>query len=293
MNMFNFLDTLVKGSVYFLIDLLYSTGTLIAHPLSGSARLYRRDQNRSPAQISSTSFLAVTLILIGAVFAGDVGVERAAAANETATGLAAWLTTGTPPKGFGPILAGSVLAVALIVVMLRAIARLRGLKRRRCERFQAVMEYQLGLLFLAMALLYLWDMMMTEETKGGLPDLLILPLLDLAIVALGAHFWIGLLRIPHLHRLRRRLPRLRRRWSRRHYYRSIATTEGGRDAGRGGGLAVVLLIGLLIVLPLAAIPPVLVGATGLRVGWTATKWMLKQVDGEEASRSKARPGKAR
>jgi hypothetical protein len=285
MNMFGFLDNLVKGSVYFLIALLLSVGTLIAHPLSGSARLYRRERDKSRPQITSTTFLAVALIVIGAVFAGDVVPKRAAAANATATGLTAWLTTGKPLEGFAPIVAGSVLAAALIVLMLRAVARIARLNERRRERFQAAVEYQLGLLFLAMALLNLWDMVMTEETKGGLADALILPLLLLAFVALGAHFWIGLLRITNLHRLRRRMPRVRRRWTRRR--RGEAGAERSRQGGNAGpspaaALLLAAVLGLAV-LPVAAIPPFLIGAAGLRAGSTVTKWLLRQESGEKAA----------
>jgi hypothetical protein len=274
MNMFNLLDSLIKGTVQFLLDLIYSVGTLIAHPLTGAPRLYRDAQDRGKIQMSSVTFLALVLMIGGAIDDGNDGSGDPRAVDNTMGKIAGLLTTGTSPEGFGPVLAGAVTSVVLIALMLRGIARVARLQGRRRERFLAVMEYQVALFLLLLALVVFWNMFQPAELSDDAPPrqvgllYLISALAPIVIFSLGAQFWIALTRSPRVHRLRRRLPRVRRRWTRR---------RGGAVRGQDGAKGALLMLALLamIVSPLAAIPPVLLSLVGRQSGQAVSTWMFE------------------
>jgi len=207
-DLFELLDGLFKGIVYFFYNLFETIYNVLRRPFRGPMRLYQAHRNPRLRQIAAVTFLFIGFFAFYAMHLGTV--ERAAAGIDTGDSAADRIGQGvdqallTAPSfsldgdSWWPILAATLASTIILDSVLRLSLRagLRGERSRR-EFVLASVEYAL---FppIALATLYVFAPGFSEgfwfsslDEPGQWPFLFLPPIL-LALVPAAALFASGL-----------------------------------------------------------------------------------------------------
>ena len=207
-DLFELLDGLFKGIVYFFYNLFETAYTILRRPFRGPMRLYQAHRNPRLRQIAAVTFLFLGFFVFYVAHLGTV--ELAAAGIDTGEGAGARMGRGidqallTTPSfsldgdSWWPIVAATLVSTIVLDSLLRLSLRagLRGERSRR-EFVLASVEYAL-FLPVALATLYVfapdfsagfWFSSLSEPAAW---PLLFLPPILLALVPAAALLASGL-----------------------------------------------------------------------------------------------------
>lgn len=207
-DLFELLDGLFKGVVYFFYNLFETIYTVLRRPFRGPMRLYRAHRNPRLRQIAAITFLFIGFLAFYVAHLGTV--ELAAAGIETGEGAADRMGRGldqallTRPSfsldgdSWWPIVAATLISTIVLDALLRLSLRARLRRERgRREFVLGSVEYAL-FLPIALATLYVfapdfsagfWFSSLSEPAAW---PLLFLPPVLLALVPAAALLASGL-----------------------------------------------------------------------------------------------------
>lgn len=151
--MFNLLDEAIRGTIRFVFGYVYSTAILLWRPFKGPPELFARNQNSSQEQLSSITYVAISILISTAVLL-DPWVAGADGPVGFFSGLARSIARGEM-NGFWALVGGTVAGTMFLAAALRAAARVAGIAGDKREEFIATGEYLSGVLVLGFALLAL------------------------------------------------------------------------------------------------------------------------------------------
>lgn len=156
-DLFEFVEGLIRGVVYFLYSIVETVNTIICHPVRGPVRLYRSSLRSDRRQVGGLTFLFLSLILLCLSFFGVSAQETRDNRPKSFYDQIAEVSSRIPQfdtDRMWPVILASLVATVAVDAVLRLILRWR-LPRRRIWRRMMLSAAEYSLLWLV-ALGSLW-----------------------------------------------------------------------------------------------------------------------------------------
>ena len=191
MNVFSLLDEAIRGTIRFVFSYIHSTFLLYLQPFSGPPRLEGRVRDPQSDQISSLTYLAVSILI--ATFAL---LDDSTLGPEGRTGFLASQARAVSRgemSGLGALVGGTLAGTFFVAGALRVAVFLAGLRDEKRAAFLATGEYLFGLLALGvsawMLVLGSLELDVDERILAGVFLLSAVVLVFLPSAVTSVHLW--------------------------------------------------------------------------------------------------------
>lgn len=144
MNVFKILDEAIRGAILFVFDYFYISYIILRHPSSGATRLARRARRSGTDQLSSLTYLALSMLAAIAML--NSLVFRPGYSSETSGPVeVSRFFAGSSIGSNAHLIIGAFAATALLAAFIRLITRWTTNTPDQSASFVAGAEYIVGL----------------------------------------------------------------------------------------------------------------------------------------------------